>query len=68
MISRLSLLVRCAARGRGRGGAALRLAVFLGLLGSLLAIPRFSASAHTTGYPRAPWIIGVSNNLVGNGW
>jgi ribose transport system substrate-binding protein len=68
MVSRLSLLVRYALRGRGHSGATLRLAVSLGLLGSLLASPHFSASAHTAGYPKPPWIIGVSNNLVGNGW
>src|ERR671933_639208 len=62
----LSLACRIAG---GRGGVALRTAVLFTLVASL-AIPRFSASAHTahTTYPKPPWIIGLSNSLYGNGW
>ena len=63
----LSLACRIAG---GRGGVALRTAVLFTLVASLVAIPRFSASAHTTHttYPKPPWIIGLSNSLYGNGW
>src|SRR5437763_11699993 len=62
----LSLASRIAS---GRGGVALRTAVLFTLVASL-AIPRLSASTHTTHttYPKPPWIIGLSNSLYGNGW
>lgn len=50
-----------------RRSRALRLAALLALLPMLLSVPRFSASAHAT-LAKGPWTIGVSNDLIGNGW
>jgi ribose transport system substrate-binding protein len=50
-----------------RGVVGLRLAVLFGLLFTFLAVPRFTASAHVV-HANGPYTIGVSNNLIGNGW
>jgi ribose transport system substrate-binding protein len=50
-----------------RGVVALRLAVLVGLLVTMFAVPRFTASAKSS-QSSPPWTIGVSNNLIGNGW
>ncbi len=51
---------------RGRGAVALRLAILFTLLATVFAVPR-SASARGAG-KMGPWVLGVSNTLVGNGW
>ncbi len=52
------------ARGRARIGLGL-LALFV-LIPAAWSVPQSPASAQAR--PKAPWVIGVSNNLVGNGW
>jgi ribose transport system substrate-binding protein len=50
---------------RGRNARALRLAMFVALLVTVFTVPR-SVSAHVAA--KGPWVLGVSNTLVGNGW
>jgi ribose transport system substrate-binding protein len=56
-----------ALRGRGRGGAVIRLTLLLVLVGSALAVPGLARSAQGAS-AAGKYIIGVSNTLVGNGW
>ncbi len=51
----------------GSGSKALRIVVLLSVLGVIFAVPRFTASAHSA-LAGTPYLIGVSNNTVGNGW
>ena len=44
-----------------------RFAIALGLVPTLLVGPQLSASAHPSA-AKGPFVVGVSNNLVGNGW
>src|SRR5947209_1885238 len=44
-----------------------RAAILLTLVGTLLAVPHFTASARSA-HASPPFVIGVSNNLIGNGW
>lgn len=46
---------------------ALRLGLFVAITGSFFAMPRLTASAHPT-HKSPPFTLGVSNNLIGNGW
>jgi ribose transport system substrate-binding protein len=50
-----------------RNRAILRAAVLLTLVGTLFAVPHLTASARTA-LASPPYVIGVSNNLIGNGW
>jgi len=45
----------------------LRVALLSAILSTPVALPRFTASAHTS-LVKPPYILGVSNTLVGNGW
>jgi ribose transport system substrate-binding protein len=46
---------------------ALRIGLLVAVSGTFFAMPKFTASAHTS-LASPPWVIGVSNGLVGNGW
>ena len=61
MTSRLISRAGRLARGRGRAGATVRLAILIALLATVVSIPR-TASA------KGMFVLGVSNTLVGNGW
>jgi ribose transport system substrate-binding protein len=50
-----------------RGKVALRLAIGATIVATFFAVPRITASAHAT-LASPPYTIGVSNNLIGNGW
>jgi ribose transport system substrate-binding protein len=50
----------------GQSGRILRLTVLLALAATFIAVPRVTASAHTA--HAGNWLIGISNNTVGNGW
>jgi ribose transport system substrate-binding protein len=50
-----------------RGKIALRTAIVATIVATFFAVPRFTASAHPT-LASPPYTIGVSNNLIGNGW
>lgn len=63
----LSRLITRSAHGNGRGGVSLRLAFAFALVATMFALPHTSASAHSS-VSKGPWVLGVSNNLVGNGW
>ncbi len=56
---------RRAASGRGAGRLALRLAALATIASVGLALPRSSTAVHAA---KGPFVVGVSNNLVGNGW
>src|SRR5438477_10882759 len=51
---------------RARGAVALRLATAFTLLAVVITAPR-SVAAHSVA-AHGPWVLGVSNTLVGNGW
>ena len=51
----------------GRCGAALTLMIAFAVASVLASGPRHAA-AQAPPRPKAPWVLGVSNNLVGNGW
>jgi ribose transport system substrate-binding protein len=51
----------------GRGKVALRLAIGATIVATFFAVPRITASAHST-LASPPYAIGVSNSLIGNGW
>jgi ribose transport system substrate-binding protein len=51
---------------RGRIGLVMRLAIVCTLVVSVFSVTR-SASAHSAG-AKGPFVLGVSNTLVGNGW
>jgi ribose transport system substrate-binding protein len=51
----------------GRCGAALILMVALAVASGPVSGPG-NAAAQAPPRPKAPWVLGVSNNLVGNGW
>jgi ribose transport system substrate-binding protein len=50
-----------------RGKVTLRLAIGAVIVATFFAVPRITASAHPT-LASPPFTIGVSNNLIGNGW
>lgn len=54
------------ARG-GRSRVARRALAMFAVGASLCAVPHFTASA-SSAHSSPPWTIGVSNNLIGNGW
>ena len=49
------------------GRRVLRVALLSAILSTPVALPRFTASAHTS-LVKPPYVLGVSNTLVGNGW
>jgi len=50
----------------GRCGAALTLMVAFAVASVMVSGPQHAAAQAPR--PKAPWVLGVSNNLVGNGW
>jgi ribose transport system substrate-binding protein len=50
-----------------RSRVTVRAAIMLTLVGTLFAAPHFTASASSV-HAGPPWVIGISNGLVGNGW
>ena len=61
---------RRASSHRGPGAVALRLAALATVASVGIALPKTSGAAHAAASPAAkgPFVVGVSNNLVGNGW
>jgi len=53
-------------RRRSRASVALRFAALAALASTAVALPRPSVAAHAAA--KGPFVIGFSNNLVGNGW
>jgi len=61
---------RRASSRRGPGATALRLAALATVASVGIALPKTSGAAHAAASPasKGPFVVGVSNNLVGNGW